>query len=610
MKLNNLKKFIFLFLCMLSYGCAGTSVSPMPLVNQYYGDELKYIGKERANLGLALSGGGTRSASFSIGVMKALQDDGILDNVDVISSVSGGSYASYWYFMQNFYLNRDKILEQNDKKLSSCIDYNKYREAIAEFDKNKRENEVQKITSNIIFADMVYCKDWLRPGQTALNSTTYPDGYQAQLFLQSSSNIMSVEKKPGLTQSLYNGTQFTANMFSHVLSIPLHWIANGVFDWNANLNPYRHYYQNGLERTYGYVPISYNLKQFANDYYYWPIKSIKVNAKDISFLDMKEYLDTRKENINDKDNHKLPYFIINATADYTSSAQLSKKKKMKLSVYEFTPWSCGSGLTGYVSVENCPDDISFGRAISISGAAVDGQNEDIDRAGNSRSKGWVEGAFLNMFNADLGYNIRNHNPDTDVWYYWPAKLIPFPLYYLADWTIGDKTNDIHLSDGGHVENLGIFSLVQRGVKKIIAVDGESDPSSIFSSLNRLKINLKAEMELALEVDWPAAFDVYFSEPAQSIVTGTIKGSDKYTGDKDIELVYIKLSVQKDMLKTTGDACKDLYPYSVVNYAANHGAFPQESTSDIFYSAEQYKAYRDLGYTIGKNCGDRCKSVEK
>lgn len=48
--------------------------------------------------GLALSGGGIRSASFSIGVMKALYDLRILDETDVISSVSGGGYASYWLF--------------------------------------------------------------------------------------------------------------------------------------------------------------------------------------------------------------------------------------------------------------------------------------------------------------------------------------------------------------------------------------------------------------------------------------------------------------------------------------------------------------------------------
>jgi hypothetical protein len=48
--------------------------------------------------GLALSGGGLRSAAFSIGTMKALYDLELLDDIDVISSVSGGGYASYWLY--------------------------------------------------------------------------------------------------------------------------------------------------------------------------------------------------------------------------------------------------------------------------------------------------------------------------------------------------------------------------------------------------------------------------------------------------------------------------------------------------------------------------------
>lgn len=48
--------------------------------------------------GVALSGGGLRSAAFSIGAMKALYDLNLLDDIDVISSVSGGGYASYWLY--------------------------------------------------------------------------------------------------------------------------------------------------------------------------------------------------------------------------------------------------------------------------------------------------------------------------------------------------------------------------------------------------------------------------------------------------------------------------------------------------------------------------------
>ncbi|WP_394697529.1 patatin-like phospholipase family protein [Pseudoxanthomonas japonensis] len=55
---------------------------------------------------LAFSGGGTRAASFSYGVLEALRDttikvDGaqrrLLDEVDVITSVSGGSYTAAYY---------------------------------------------------------------------------------------------------------------------------------------------------------------------------------------------------------------------------------------------------------------------------------------------------------------------------------------------------------------------------------------------------------------------------------------------------------------------------------------------------------------------------------
>lgn len=44
---------------------------------------------------LALSGGGIRSALFGLGVVKALYDQDILPEVDVVSSNSGGSYTSY-----------------------------------------------------------------------------------------------------------------------------------------------------------------------------------------------------------------------------------------------------------------------------------------------------------------------------------------------------------------------------------------------------------------------------------------------------------------------------------------------------------------------------------
>ena len=42
--------------------------------------------------GLALSGGGVRSASFALGVLQALSARGMIDRIDYLSTVSGGGY--------------------------------------------------------------------------------------------------------------------------------------------------------------------------------------------------------------------------------------------------------------------------------------------------------------------------------------------------------------------------------------------------------------------------------------------------------------------------------------------------------------------------------------
>lgn len=56
---------------------------------------------QEADLALALSGGGSRSAYYTIGVLKGLYDRGYLQEADAISAVSGGGYALYWLLSQS-----------------------------------------------------------------------------------------------------------------------------------------------------------------------------------------------------------------------------------------------------------------------------------------------------------------------------------------------------------------------------------------------------------------------------------------------------------------------------------------------------------------------------
>lgn len=63
-------------------------------------NELLGINDDSLTLGIALSGGGIRSASFGLGVLQALKEHNILQAADYLSTVSGGGYigsALTWF---------------------------------------------------------------------------------------------------------------------------------------------------------------------------------------------------------------------------------------------------------------------------------------------------------------------------------------------------------------------------------------------------------------------------------------------------------------------------------------------------------------------------------
>ena len=73
----------------------------------------------RTTIVLAFSGGGTRAAALSYGVLKGLRDvplpgqagRRLLDEVDAISAVSGGSFTAAYYALKG-----DQIFQDYEKK--------------------------------------------------------------------------------------------------------------------------------------------------------------------------------------------------------------------------------------------------------------------------------------------------------------------------------------------------------------------------------------------------------------------------------------------------------------------------------------------------------------
>ncbi len=71
-------------------------------------------------LGLALSGGGVRAAAFHLGVLSKLHELGLLEKVDVISTVSGGSITGAYYLLagHDFSAFKDRMI----RKLQQSIE--------------------------------------------------------------------------------------------------------------------------------------------------------------------------------------------------------------------------------------------------------------------------------------------------------------------------------------------------------------------------------------------------------------------------------------------------------------------------------------------------------
>ena len=54
-------------------------------------------GSTAHHIGLALSGGGIRSATFSVGILRSLSRLRLMHRIDYLSTVSGGGYAGAFY---------------------------------------------------------------------------------------------------------------------------------------------------------------------------------------------------------------------------------------------------------------------------------------------------------------------------------------------------------------------------------------------------------------------------------------------------------------------------------------------------------------------------------
>jgi hypothetical protein len=140
---------------------------------------------------------------------------------------------------------------------------------------------------------------------------------------------------------------------------------------------------------------------------------------------------------------------------------------------------------------------------------------------------------------------------------------------------------VNLSDGGHLENLAIYELLRRRCKWIFAVDADEDPAMSFACLNDLLRYARIDLGIDIRIDLDPLRLRADGCTGDHLVVGTID----YGGGETGSLVFLKASM-------TGDE-----PEAVREYRARNPAFPQEPSSDQFFSESQFEAYRALGEHI-------------
>jgi hypothetical protein len=293
-----------------------------------------------------------------------------------------------------------------------------------------------------------------------------------------------------------------------------------------------------------------------------------------------------------------PYHLINAALNVQGS-DFANRRGRNADFFLFSPRFVGSEVTGYADTSDVEKatGLDLPTAMAISGAAFS------SNMGANSIRALTP--TLALLNVRTGYWLKN-----------PLTITPRPIgaekkhvkkrvgsksYLWSEITgrLYEDSEDIYITDGGHIENLGIYELLRRRCKIVIVVDAEADPAMRMPSFIALQRYARIDLGVRINMPWdgmrksticwmgyggttPAKDD---KPPTPTCGPHTAIGTINYDGGESGWLLYIKSSLSGD----ENDYVRD--------YARRYSEFPHESTGDQFFSEEQFEVYRALGFHI-------------
>ncbi len=218
------------------------------------------------------------------------------------------------------------------------------------------------------------------------------------------------------------------------------------------------------------------------------------------------------------------------------------------------------------------DELRLSSALTASAAAFNSQMGRV-----SMDLGPAVGFLMSALNLRLGLWVPHPANRFRGSYILPGRFFLAELLGISH----TDAHNLHLSDGNHFENFGLYELVRRHCRYILVSDCGADPEVAFDDLANVLRRVREDFGVEIEIDIAPLRPDAHHRSRQHAVVGTIHyngiaGLDKGT------LLYIKPAL-------TGDE-----PPDVLQYGTRNALFPHESTGDQFYDEAQWESYRRLG----------------
>ncbi|MBI5917543.1 MAG: hypothetical protein HY842_19415 [Bacteroidetes bacterium] len=553
---------------------------------------------EGTKFGIAMSGGGIRSATINLGFLKTLNHFKILEKADYLSTVSGGGYTGAYV--------QSTVKEEGG--YGSLFD----------------DTKIDRLRAY---------GDYFIPGQGKLaklwNTLLLVIGYLVSLAMSLLSpatvfgivyivlNVLgNVEllKTSGLLLDLDNphGREFVGELLKFGLVglsglVAVHFLLNLLFNFNLGISKSFSKIELGVALVFLLFMLvvgTVNLDIFGEveeemtwqNQVWWLLLAVGLflsgyllNPNSLSFhrYYRKQLADAflshtkKSRNLNLKDvfpqtlegkmqaDMLAPYPLINTCLNLQNPGGDNKFKGAKASDYFLlSPLWCGSKLSNYVRTADFPGfrRLTLPAALTISAAAV---NPGMGIYSNK-----LLSVLMTLFNARLGFWVNNPLAEPRQLRglqlpSWMTFRVWWPSYFFKELfsKIGTDNRKLNISDGGHIENLAVYELLRRKCRLIVAVDAGADPQSSFADFENLTIRARNELGI----------DICFRQGQDPVDTIRPKASSGYAQRRyaiaDLLTIWEEFEVKEngqtvkfDLKKDNGEVVKkDKKLEALVNY---------------------------------------------